>query len=194
LVLVVASASCAVRDQAVPGPATGAPLQPRIAASDGFPAIPAAGMNPHQRALLALLKTEYETQPAGAAFAEGTREAWCADFVSWVYMKIGLPFDNPNSGSWRIPGVATLEDYFRGAGTFHSPGNGFTPKLGDVVMYDTTESRIWHQHTNIVLSVRDGQLTTIGGNQHGRITITTYTLTDPRLGIRGFGRRIHNPA
>jgi len=155
-----------------------------------FPSISGTALNADQRALLTVLEAEYAKQPPGTTYSQGVDEPWCADFVSWVYNSVGLPFDNPNSGSWRIPGVFTLEDYFRSAHMFHSPDAGFTPQLGDVVLYDSTTSKVWGGHTNIVLSVDSGQLTTIGGNQPGGITITTYALTDPELGIRGYGRRI----
>jgi hypothetical protein len=169
---------------ATPASTSDSPSQPP------FPAISTDGLSTDQLKLLAVLQQTYADQPAATTFSQGVDEAWCADYVSWVYDQIGLPFDNPNSGSWRIPGVGTLEDYFRAAGTFHAPGNGFTPQLGDVVMYDATQSTIWHQHTNIVLSYSNGQLTTIGGNQPGGITVTTYAVDDPGLGVRGYGRRI----
>jgi len=107
-----------------------------------FPAISTQGMSKHQLALLKVLKAEYAAQPAGTAFSQGVSEAWCADFVSWVYRQAGLPFNNLNSGSWRIPGVATLEQYFRDAGMFHAAGSGYTPQFGDIVIYDANASKI----------------------------------------------------
>jgi uncharacterized protein YceK len=160
-----------------------------ITADKPFPAIAAGTLNDDQTKLLALLRQAYADEPAGTTFSQGVDEPWCADFVSWVYHQIGLPFDNPNSGSWRIPGVATLEDYFRSAGTFHAPDATFTPRLGDVVIYDPS-STVWGQHTNIVLSLVDDQLTTIGGNQTGGISVATHPLVEPGQDIRGFGRRI----
>jgi hypothetical protein len=45
-------------------------------------------------------------------FSEGTAEPWCADFVSWVMHQAGFSLDNPNSGSWRIPDVYTMQEYY----------------------------------------------------------------------------------
>jgi hypothetical protein len=50
------------------------------------------------------VKVQFERQPP-EVFSEGTAEPWCADFVSWVMYQAGFSLDNPDSGSWRIPGV-----------------------------------------------------------------------------------------
>ena len=166
-----------------------------------FPSISTAGLGDDQLALLQVLQQAYADQPAPTTFSQGVDEPWCADFVSWAYNQIGLPFNNPNSGGWRIPGVYTLQDYFQSNGIFHT-SSSFVPQLGDVVIYD--DSPIWGAHTNIVLALSDGQLTTIGGNQPDAvatdgsstsvlswaITISTYDITDPDLGIQGYGRQI----
>ncbi len=63
-----------------------------------------------------IVHSEYDRNAAGTTYSEGVDESWCADFVSTVMRKAGVPFDNPNSGSWRIPGVATLTDYLHASG------------------------------------------------------------------------------
>ncbi|GAB49650.1 CHAP domain-containing protein [Mobilicoccus pelagius] len=98
----------------------------------------------------------------------------------------GRPLKNPNSGSWRIPGVYTLEEYFLGAKTFHAADSGYTPKLGDVVMYRPDSP--YGQHTNYVLSVHDGILTTVGGNEDDRIVVSDHRL-DSDLRVVGYGER-----
>jgi hypothetical protein len=157
--------------------------------SESFPTLDTSNFTDSQLALLKLLKEQYVEQNPGSYYAQGANEAWCADFVSWNFMTIKHPFNNPNSGSWRIPGVATLEEYFQAQGVYHKTGEkGFTPRFGDIVIYDTS-SPTWHQHTNIVLSYNDGKLTTIGGNQNGsHIQVTTKNIDSSQLVIRGFGR------
>lgn len=171
-------------DQPVSGKSTSVTTAPAAT----FPSIDTTDFSDSQTALLNLLKKQFAEQNPGTYYSQGTKEAWCADFVSWNYMTIGHPFSNPNSGSWRIPGVATLEEYLQAQGVYHPIGEkGFTPQFGDIVIYDTS-SPTWHQHTNIVLGYAEGKLTTIGGNQGGdHIQVTTKDI-DSQLVIRGYGR------
>lgn len=96
-------------------------------------------------------------------------------------MQAGYPFRNPNSGSWRIPGVYTLQEYFQAGHTYKVAGP-YTPKTGDVAIYHTGEG-----HTNIVISASHGQMTTIGGNENGHIRIETQPYTRGADGLDGFG-------
>jgi hypothetical protein len=83
----------------------------------------------------------------------------------------GEPLTNPNSGSWRIPGVATLQDYYQSIEAFRPYESGYQPKVGDVVLYN--DPGIFGQHTNIVIKNDDGALTTVGGNEEGKIRVFT---------------------
>lgn len=123
---------------------------------------------------------EFEANAEGTKYSEGVKEPWCADFVSWVLREAGAPLSNPHSGSWRIPGVYTLTDYFEAAGRFRDPG--YRPEPGDVVLY----SPDWRlgQHTNFVVAVDGDEMTTIGGNEGG-ISRGEVSLDDS--GIVGFG-------
>ncbi|MCY4666961.1 MAG: CHAP domain-containing protein, partial [Rhodococcus sp.] len=76
---------------------------------DSFPAVDHSILSAQQSALLGVLEQEWESGSPGTKYAEGVEESWCADFVSWSMNQIGTPFSNPNSGSWRIPGVYTLQ-------------------------------------------------------------------------------------
>lgn len=147
-----------------------------------FPEIKAR-LKPAQQQLLTLLKTEWQTQPAGTKYSQGVKEPWCADFVSWSLKEIGQPLTNPHSGSWRIPGVYTLEEYFKQTQRFRAVGE-HQPQFGDVALYRPNSK--FGQHTNFVLEYRDGQLTTLGGNEIGAIRIQTHRLDD-ELGLIGFG-------
>lgn len=147
-----------------------------------FPEI-SAPLNPTQQHLLNLLKTEWQTQPAGTKYSQGVKEPWCADFVSWSLREIDQPLANPHSGSWRIPGVYTLEEYFKSQHRWRAFGQ-YQPQFGDVALY-RPDSKFGH-HTNFVLDYRDGQLTTLGGNEFGAIRIQTHRL-DEELGLIGFG-------
>ncbi|MFT3901254.1 MAG: CHAP domain-containing protein [Gordonia sp. (in: high G+C Gram-positive bacteria)] len=149
------------------------------------PAFPetAAGLSPVRRRIVAVLRAEYANPHAPEYYAQGIREAWCADFVSWTQRKAGSPVRNPSNGSWRIPGVATLTEYYRSVGRFRGPD--YRPKPGDVVLYAPPNR--FRQHTNTVIAVNGDHVTTLGGNEppHG-ISINGYDRSTVR-GIVGYG-------
>ncbi len=150
-----------------------------------FPAFDTATLNGNQSRVVSVLRTEYDHLGGGPKYAQGVDEPWCADFVSWVLNQAGQPLSNPNSGAWRIPGVATLQEYFEASGRFAALGSDYRPRTGDVVIY--APGGPFGQHTNIVLVSDDHLLTTIGGNERGSVRIHRY---DPATvpGIVGFGR------
>lgn len=149
-----------------------------------FPNVDDSALNPAQAKIVSILRMEYANQPAGTKYSQGVVEPWCADFVSWVMSEAGMPFTNPNSGSWRIPGTMTLRDYFKQKGNWHPYGDGYTPKTGDIAIYDGNGP--FGQHTNFVISYNDGLVTTVGGNEAGAIHRQEHALTDG-LKVIGFG-------
>ncbi|MEU4342183.1 CHAP domain-containing protein [Nocardia sp. NPDC023852] len=150
-----------------------------------FPALDRAALDPKQARIVAVAEREFGSPGAGTKYAEGIDEAWCADFVSWVLREAGTPLVNPHSGSWRIPGVYTLQEYYEGADRFAPIGSGYHPRTGDVLLY--RQSSPFGQHTNIVLRADGGEVTTIGGNEFGDVRIHRFTLADVP-GVVGFGR------
>lgn len=149
-----------------------------------FPKIDTAGLSDTQQKIIALAKQEYLAQPKGTKFSEGIDEAWCADFVSWIMKEAGQPLENPNSGSWRIPGTFTLHDYYVTEGRFKPADSGYEPKLGDVAIYRS--SPVFGDHTNIVLARNNGVLTTVGGNEGDRIRVYVNTQKEYN-GLLGYG-------
>jgi CHAP domain len=149
-----------------------------------FPSIDGAALDATQVRVLVAAKRQFDKPSPGTTYAEGADEPWCADFVSWVMREAGVPLSNPNSGSWRIPGVYTLQEYYESTGEFQSASSGYVPKPGDVIMYNASSP--FGQHTNIVVSARAGAVTTVGGNENGKIRAHTFAwIDDP--GIVGFG-------
>lgn len=149
-----------------------------------FPTIDPQTLTPDQQKVVNILKQEYELQPEGTKYAEGIVEPWCADFVSWVFKEADMPLSNPNSGYWRIPGTYTLREYYESIGKFESPGTGYTPKVGDIMLYDNPS--VFGQHTNIVIKNEGGVITTIGGNERGAIRIAEQTNPEA-IGFVGYG-------
>ena len=149
-----------------------------------FPTIDKAALSDTQYKILTLAKREFEMQSKGETFSDGQREAWCANFVSWVMNEAGVPLKNPHSGSWRIPGTYTLMEYYQDAYKFRPVDSGYVPQPGDVAVY--RGSPVFGDHTNIVISYRDGVLTTVGGNENNRIRV--YKNSERQYdGLLGYG-------
>lgn len=136
--------------------------------SEPFPDIDTSALSPIQASIVDALREEHEAQRPGTFYAEGIEEPWCADFVSWIMREADVPLSNPNSGSRRIPGVYTLQEYYEAHGRFE-PVEGHVPAVGDVVVYDNDS---WvGQHTNIVVAVDGSEAITVGGNEMGRVRV-----------------------
>ncbi|GGK47777.1 CHAP domain-containing protein [Nocardia camponoti] len=150
-----------------------------------FPAIESESLDHQQAALVEVLRREHERPGAGPKYAEGVTEPWCADFVSWTMREAGRPLANPNSGSWRIPGVYTLQEYYQSLGRFTRPDVGYRPRTGDVVLYGPGSPM--GQHTNIVLRADGDEITTIGGNELGRVRVQTIKPAE-MVDLVGYGR------
>lgn len=153
------------------------------AAHPSFPVVDTSQLSPGRSAVVHVLAQEYAAQSPMMKYSEGNDEPWCADFASWVMRESGKPFVNPNSGSWRIPGVMTLTDYLHAEGRWEPVG--YSPLPGDMVLYDKPSPK--GQHVNIVLINDNGTLTTVGGGEGTNVGLSTYKITDDP-GIRGFGR------
>lgn len=133
--------------------------------------------------LLSIVKNEYENPRLGEFYAEGIREPWCADFVSFVFKEFGRPFSNPYTGHWRIPGVYTLKEYLQSIDAWH-PEPEYRPQSGDIVIYDGS---LFGTHTNMVVEVDGNYIVTVGGNEDGRIRLDKIDWTDRKYGVLGFG-------
>jgi len=156
----------------------------RASYEEQFPNVDESTLTPTQVKIVAILRTEFAAQPAGTKYSQGVSEPWCADFVSWVMNEAGLPFTNPHSGSWRIPGTMTLRDYFIAKGKWRPYGGGYVPKTGDIAIYDGNGPH--GQHTNFVVRYASGDLITVGGNEAGAIHRQDHAFNDD-LKVVGFG-------
>ncbi|MFC8046677.1 CHAP domain-containing protein [Nocardia sp. NPDC057353] len=148
-----------------------------------FPVLDRAALDPTQAAIATAAEREFAAPGPGTKYADGIAEPWCADFVSWVMRAAGVPYANPNSGSWRIPGVYTLKEYYEAEGRFAPIAEAPPPKAGDVLLYHKKSA--FGEHVNLVLAARDGVVTTIGGNEFGEIRIHRFALAEVRnvLGV-----------
>ncbi len=159
-----------------------------------FPAVDREGLSPGQLKIIDLVRTEYQSRPVSydsrvLKYTQGNKEAWCTDFISWVMKQVGTPYVNPNSGGWRIPGVYTLRDYFVSKGQYIEVGR-YTPKPGDVAFYigKHTFDLFSTEHVAIVLKVQENTMTTLGGNENGRLMLDTQKIEAGENSLVGFGK------
>lgn len=103
-------------------------------------------------------------------------QAWCADFVSWVYQQAGVPFTEGGDGGWRQAGAASLASWFQKHGTWiPNPGHAVpvtdpsAPQPGDVVYYPAGDG-----HVNIVVSYDGKTVKTVGGNQADSVSTVNF--------------------
>ena len=149
-----------------------------------FPTYDEGQLSAARADVIKIIEQEYRNPRNILEYSDGIDEPWCADFVSWVYNSAGHKFKNPNSGGWRIPGVSTLKEYFEAENRWHDKDSGSIPEPGDVIIYN---GGIFGQHTNIVVSVYYDEITTVGGNENGKIMMHKIDYNDGRYGIQGYG-------
>jgi len=149
-----------------------------------FPEIKQKDLSISQKKVVEILREEYKLQPSGTKYSEGVNEPWCADFVSWVFHEADASLSNPNNDHWRIPGTYTLREYYEQANRFKSARSVYSPKVGDIMLYDNPSP--FGQHTNIVIDNTNEIVTTIGGNEPGGIRIVKHTKQDD-AGFIGYG-------
>jgi hypothetical protein len=124
-----------------------------------------------------------------ATYTETHQEAWCADFVSWVYKESGRPF-TAQGGGWRIPAVSALKDWFVGNGTYFKVGDSTQPQPGDVIIFSDPGNPF--SHTGLVYQVTGDKFTTIEGNLNDAVGSRTFSVktgaNEYGTTIDGFGR------
>lgn len=145
----------------------------RAVALQEFPVIETASLSETQKNVIGLLKQEYATLPSGTKYTEGADEPWCADFVSWIMKESGAPLVNKKNGSWRIDDTPPLLEYYKSVGLFEAAGSGYSPKVGDIAIYQKPSP--FGSHTNIVIENNNGTITTVGGNESNTIRVRLYT-------------------
>lgn len=151
-----------------------------------FPDYATMGLSGKQEELFRLAETTLgDEKPSSFYESVPMDEPWCANYVSYLYREIALPFKNPVSGGWRIPGIYTLRDYLVQNGFWRD--REYTPVPGDIVIYDRG---LFGGHTNIVLAVNGSEMMTIGGNENGKVRLMKFDYLDPIYGLVGYGHII----
>lgn len=161
--------------------------------SDPFPVVNSSTLTPQQLRVITLAQGEYAKHPVSydktvLTYTDGNKEAWCADFVSWVMQQTGQPYTNPNSGSWRIPGVFTLQQYYQADKRYAAAGD-YNPQPGDVAFYigRHTYDMFSTSHVALVVNVSGNTMTTLGGNENGHLRLDTQAIKYGTNSLVGFG-------
>ena len=164
------------------------------AADAQFPAIDSSKLTEQQLDIITLARQEYQNHPVSydqnvLKYTGGNKEAWCADFISWVMIKTGNSYKNPNSGSWRIPGVYTLQEFYKAQKKYVGT-EMYGPKVGDVAFYigRHTFDIFSTEHVSLVVAVNGDMMTTIGGNEGGKLRLDTQRISADSNSLVGFGR------
>ena len=88
---------------------------------------------------------------------------WCAEFARWVWVHAGVP-DVDGLDSY----AQSFKNYGLARGRYHSRGSGYTPQLGDAIVFDWDHSSSDEHpidHVAIVIGVSSTTVDTVGGNQ-----------------------------
>jgi hypothetical protein len=161
---------------------------------ESFPVLNLQALTPRQALIVSLAQKEYQKHPVSydqtvQQYTQGVKEAWCADFASWIMKNAGAAYTNPHSGSWRIPGVLTLQEYYKSQHRYVAAGS-YEPQVGDVAFYvgSHTFDMFSTEHVAIVISRQGNTMTTIGGNEGGKLRLDTQTTALGENSLVGFGR------
>jgi len=89
---------------------------------------------------------------------------WCAYFVSWAARQAGTPVGPNGQGSGSVD---ALYAWAQQTGRAQPAGSGYTPKPGDLI--------VWDEHIGIVENVLpNGSIQTIEGNSSDRVSRRTH--------------------
>lgn len=119
-------------------------------------------------------------------YTTGRREAWCADFVSWVYKEAGKPFEYSSYSfskqkAWQIPRAWNIGLYFYDRRekeniAYGKPGTGAEPQPGFIITFKAGDG-----HVGIIEKVEGNTIHTIEGNASNKVLKRTYQKNDSNI-------------
>lgn len=96
--------------------------------------------------------------------------AWCAAFVSWCLRQAKVP----TATALTEISCTRMTSWYKKNNTFHSRESGYSPILGDIIMF-TEDGDI--THVGLVLGVKDDRVYTVEGNGGEQVATHSYSLT-----------------
>lgn len=101
-------------------------------------------------------------------------EAWCSEFVSWVYRAAGYPLSGGSEGGWMVRSSVDLRGWFQKNTRFVSHTDpdwtNFEPSPGDYIRYDY---QTLGGHSGIVRYAEGSTLYTVEGNVNNMVMLRT---------------------
>jgi len=121
-------------------------------------------------------------------YADGRREPWCADYVSFAFEKAGMPFEGgkgvvENRIPWTVNMIRWLEkDPHSQVYTIDEVRDGkYRPQPGDLAFYKKRRNNNRVNHVEGIVDVNGRTLEVSGGNVSDRVTEHPVRLSDPTL-------------
>jgi hypothetical protein len=115
-------------------------------------------------------------------------EAWCSEFVAWVYRVAGHPFTGGSEGGWMLKGSTQIRSWFVSNKTFvyrnDAGWSSLTPSPGDYIRYNNSSGG----HSGLVHSVSGTTLYTVEGNVSNQVKHRTISNWKSYSSIDGIGR------
>lgn len=105
------------------------------------------------------------------ARVSGSGYPWCGAFIAWCANQAGISTDV-------IPAYASttlFQSFYKNQGRYFAYSSGYTPKEGDLIFFDWDGYRSGVDHVGIVISCKDGVITTVEGNYSDKVSCNTYT-------------------
>ncbi len=116
-------------------------------------------------------------------------EAWCSEFVSWVYKAAGYPLSGGSQGGWMIKDSVSLRTWFQKQSEWVAKGSAswstFTPEPGDFIRYNNSSGG----HSGMVREVSGTTLLTVEGNVNNKVMLLKLQSWRSVSSIDGIGRR-----
>lgn len=136
------------------------------------------GGDPVQMAMAEIGKNEADG--SYKKFSQGREEAWCADFVSYIWEKANggvCPWGYNGDKNYKA-GVIQIKDWAEKNGNYvkQNDGKGISP--GDLITFGSDGG----DHIGMVKSVDpDGTVHTVEGNTSDKVAERTYKPGDPKV-------------
>ena len=91
-----------------------------------------------------------------ACDAANRSQAWCADFVAWVWRQAGVSFTYGDGASDINALASSFYQWGVANGHWHAAGSGYVPQPGDAVIYGLNAAGTYADHVGLVGSYTSG--------------------------------------
>ncbi len=108
---------------------------------------------------------------------DAAEDLWCAAFVYHCCISAGfeIPYSPDECVTCSLAGCGGWDEFARGDDRigYYGREDGFTPDIGDIVLFDRVFCGAEHDHIGVVLNVTENEITCAEGNVGKRSGIVT---------------------